>query len=301
MTKFLIAIGALLLLVAGFFAFNKYIYNEKQAVTGADPKNAEYVIEGERVLLVDGELTQDAAPGSSSKITTRYFGNGVSVDLNADGVSDEVFLMTRNTGGTGTFFYVVGAVKTDRGYVGSEAIFVGDRIAPQSTNLDANGNVVVNYADRAPEENFSVVPSVGKSLVLKFDPVAMQFGEVVQNFEGEADPSVMKLDMKKWEWVSALFEDGRTIMPKKAGAFTLSFENGNRFSASTDCNGVGGEYAAKDGIIAFEKMMSTLMFCEGSQEVEFSELLTNTSGYSFSSKGELLLHLKFDSGTVTFR
>ena len=48
-------------------------------------------------------------------------------------------------------------------------------------------------------------------------------------------------------------------------------------------------------------MMSTLMFCEGSQEEEFTHILTNTSGYLFTSRGELILELKFDSGTVTFR
>lgn len=302
MQKTLIGLGVLVVvLVIGFFALNSFIYNEKQATVGKDEKNTEYIIAGKRIQLVDGVYEEEAAPGSASKISTQYFGNGLTTDLNADGKDDQVFLLTQDTGGSGTFFYVVGAVKLDRGYVGSEALFIGDRIAPQSTNLDANGNVVINYADRAPGEDFSVSPSVGKSLVLKFDPVAMQFGEVVQNFEGEANPDVMTLDMKKWQWVSALYEDGRTITPKKPDAFTLTFTKDGRFSASTDCNGVGGEYTTKDDVIAFDKMMSTLMFCEGSQEAEFSELLTNTTGYSFSSKGELLLHLKFDSGTVVFK
>jgi heat shock protein HslJ len=111
----------------------------------------------------------------------------------------------------------------------------------------------------------------------------------------------MTLDMKKWEWMSAQFGDGRTVTPQKKGAFTLTFGPDNRFSASTDCNGVGGEYTAKDGAIAFEKMMSTLMYCENSQEAVFSEMLTSTTGFHFTSKGELILSLTFDSGTVTFK
>jgi heat shock protein HslJ len=302
MQKTLIGLGILIaLLVVGFFVLNSYIYTEKQATAGKDEKNAEYIIAGNRVQLVDGVSEVEAAPGSASKVSTKYFGNGLVTDLNSDGKDDQVFLMTQEQGGSGTFYYVVAAIQTEKGYVGSEALLLGDRIAPQQTRLTDENLIEVTFADRKTGEHFGVPPSVGKSLVLKFDPVAMQFGEVAQNFEGEADPSVMTLDMKKWEWVSAQFEDGRTVVPAKAGAFTLSFGPGNRFSASTDCNGVGGEYTAKDGTIAFEKMMSTLMFCENSQEAVFSEMLTNTTGYHFSSKGELILSLKFDSGTVTFK
>jgi len=45
---------------------------------------------------------------------------------------------------------------------------------------------VVNYAVRAPGEPMTARPSVGKSVWLKLDPQTMQFGEVVQNFEGES-------------------------------------------------------------------------------------------------------------------
>lgn len=122
-----------------------------------------------------------------------------------------------------------------------------------------------------------------------------------ENMEGEADPSRMTLGMTKWNWISAQYNDGRKIVPKKQGSFTLSFKDDGTFSASTDCNGVGGEYVEKNGAITLSRMMSTLMYCEGSQEAEFSKLLQDTSGYHFTSRGELILDLKFDSGTVVFR
>ena len=74
------------------------------------------------------------------------------------------------------------------GLVGSQGVLLGDRIAPQTTELRADGVVVVSYADRAPGESFATPPSVGKSIWLKLDPATLQFGEVVQDFEGEADP-----------------------------------------------------------------------------------------------------------------
>jgi hypothetical protein len=116
----------------------------------------------------------------------RYFGNEAKGDLNSDGIPDRVFLLTQETDGSGTFFYLVGAIQTPATtYNGTHAVLIGDRIAPQTTEF-RDGLVVVDYADRAPGEPFTTPPSIGKSLYLKYDPERMDFGEVVQDFEGES-------------------------------------------------------------------------------------------------------------------
>lgn len=291
----------LVVLVGGFFVLNTYIYNEKQAVTGFDHKNAEYIIDGQRVKLVDGIAETEAAPGSATKVVTKYFGNEVQRDLNGDGKEDMVFILTQEPGGSGTFFYVVAAVSSETGYVGSQAVLLGDRIAPQTTEFGNNDIVIVNYADRNPGEDFSVQPSLGKSIHLKLDPAALQFGEVAQDFEGEADPSRMTLSMKTWKWISALYNDEREVKPAKADAFTLTFGADGKFTATTDCNQMGGSYTTDAEKIEFKDIFSTKMFCEGSQETVFAELLTNSTSYHFTSKGELILDQKFDSGSVVFR
>lgn len=120
------------------------------------------------------------------------------------------------------------------------------------------------------------------------------------SFEGEADPNVMKLDMKTWNWESALYSDGKKIVPVKK-VFSLTFKNDGAFGAKTDCNSAGGKYTVKENLLTFSDIFSTEMACENSQEADFIKLLTNTSSYHFTGKGELILDLKFDSGTVTFR
>lgn len=287
---------------AAFFALNSYIYKEKQGAGNAmEYKNATYVIEGKPVTLVDGKAEMEAAPGSASKIVTQYFGNEVVTDLNADGRDDVVFVLTQSTGGSGTFYYAVAALNTETGYQGSQALLLGDRIAPQASNKKDNGIVVIAYADRAPGEDFSTAPSVGKSIALKLDAETMQFGEVVQNFEGEADPKKMSLAMKTWVWEKAEYNDGRTIVPKQAGKFTITFGADGKFSAKTDCNSMGGSYTSSGDTLTFGPIAMTKMFCEGSQESEFAQMLENTSHYLFTSKGELVMNLKFDSGSVTFK
>ncbi len=140
--------------------------------TGQDPKNATYIINGKPVTLVNGAAEQEAAPGSAEKIVTRYFGNAVEVDLNSDGKLDSGFLLTQTTGGSGTFFYVAAAIQNSDGtYQGTNVIFLGDRIAPQSTNVDPNNpaQFIVNYADRATGEPMSAQPTQGVSRTFKVD------------------------------------------------------------------------------------------------------------------------------------
>ncbi len=161
MNKTLVGIiVAVVVLVGGFFALNSYIYNEKQADVAADYKSAEYVIEGKRVKLGTGG--------------TQYFGNEVRKDLNGDGREDIIFLLTQNSGGSGTFFYVVAALNEGNGYVGTNAVFLGDRIAPQTTESGAGDSIIVNFADRKLDEPMTARPSVGKSMWLKIKDNTLQ-------------------------------------------------------------------------------------------------------------------------------
>ncbi len=275
---------------------------------GLDEKNAAYGIENVDVVLVDGVSRVPAAPGSASMVTTKYFGNEVRTDLNGDGRQDVVFLLTQEGGGSGVFYYVAFALNTENGYVGGRTVLIGDRIAPQTTELGPNGTIVVNYADRKPGESFATRPSVGKTLRLKFDQESGGvFGVVANDFEGEADTAKMNLFTNpSWKWIETRYADGRVVAPKRSGAFALSFDAAHgRFSAKTDCNQVGGNYLPEasgvPGVMTFENMMSTQMYCEGSQEADFVKMLGDVSRYHFTSRGELVLQLRFGAGEMTFR
>jgi hypothetical protein len=135
-------------------------------VNEADYKNISYIIDGQSVTLVNGHAEAEAVPGSASKTITQYFGNEAVGDLNADGLADTAFLLTQNGGGSGTFYYVVVALKTKDGYIGSNAVLLGDRIAPQATEI-RDGVLTVNYADRKKDEPMTATPSVGVSKHLK--------------------------------------------------------------------------------------------------------------------------------------
>lgn len=181
----------IIILVGGYFVLiPQNSVRDQKTTKPSDHKNAEYLIDGQRIRLENGIAKTAAAPDSATKTTTRYFGNELATDLDGDGRTDVVFLLTQERGGSGVFYYAVAALDTGSGYVGSDGYFLGDRIAPQTTNVSQNPRhkqvIVVNYADRMPNEPMTARPSVGKSVYLKIDPKTMRWGIVVPDFEGES-------------------------------------------------------------------------------------------------------------------
>ncbi len=61
------------------------IFTPMLVLTGTDPQNATYLVDGDAITLANGVSEVEAVPGSSMKKVTRYFGNAVEIDLNGDG------------------------------------------------------------------------------------------------------------------------------------------------------------------------------------------------------------------------
>lgn len=130
-------------------------------------KNATYLIEGKEITLQNGTAVIDIAPESASKETIRYFGNEVRGDFDGNTTEDIAFLITSDNGGSGTFFYLAVALQSPgKLYSGINTVFLGDRIAPQTTELK-NSEIVVNYADRAPRDPMTAKPHIGVSRYFK--------------------------------------------------------------------------------------------------------------------------------------
>jgi len=146
------------------------IVQEDAPITKREPvlvrlaKNASYDIDGETVALVNG-VSHAENPLSVGVMPTRYFGNEAMGDFNNDGKEDVVMVLLQQGNGSGAFFYAAALVSDENGYHGTNAVFIGDRIAPQSTDI-RDGKANVNYADRGPKEPMATPPSIGKTLTL---------------------------------------------------------------------------------------------------------------------------------------
>lgn len=135
-------------IVVFFSALLSLFLNKDEKIISNDFKIIEYYIDNKEVKIDGKNIT--------------YFGNELKKDFNKDGLEDVAFLIVNNSEGSGTFYYLVAAINTKNGYIGTNAMFLGDRIAPQNINY-INNEIVVNYADRKIDEPFTTKPSVGVS------------------------------------------------------------------------------------------------------------------------------------------
>jgi hypothetical protein len=162
----IIVIGAIVILYT--MRDNSPIDNAEKTTTGENsnfqpnPSNATFLIDGESITLSAGRNERIVAPGSVMTEETVALDKFAYGDINLDGKSDTVLLLARYGGGSGIFIYAAAFVSGPVTYRGSNAIFIGDRIDPQSISIN-NGVVTVNYLDRGPQEAFSTEPTIPAS------------------------------------------------------------------------------------------------------------------------------------------
>lgn len=289
----------LLIVTLGLISIIAYAYqsSQKRAVlpittSPQTVKNLSYIIDGTTYTLIDGK---------NAAGTVQLFGEPVYGDLNGDGDStDAAVLLTYNPGGSGTFYYATLALKTNGEYRVTNTLLLGNRIAPQTVEIH-EGRAVFNYAERKATDPMTTPPSLGKSLWIHYDTKTGEIGELAQGFEGEANPLMMNLTMKKWNWVKTSMNNDTTLIPKKENVFTLLFSQDGKVAIGTDCNRVSGIYTDKSPKLTFSNLIMTKMFCEGSDEDAFVKALENITSYHFTSKGELILEIAMDSGIMVFK
>lgn len=159
---------ALIVIVAGLgFYFlsqnSEPVENTPTQTTNFQPdaSSATFTIEGETITLSHG--IRGSEEGEIS-----ILGEKATGDLNNDGKTDTALLLADTSVGSGVFIYIAAYVSGPVSYKGTGAIFIGDRISPESISIN-NGVVTLEYLDRKPDEPFSSEPtvSVTKQFVFK--------------------------------------------------------------------------------------------------------------------------------------
>jgi hypothetical protein len=189
-----------------------------------------YILVGSLIVLALGVLgflaygpsnrnTTNTTTATSSEPITRYFGNRIDVDLNGDGQKDAAFIVTQTGAGSGTFYYLAHTL-------GGEAVFLGDRIAPQTTEW-RNGQVVVNYADRRLDEPMTAKPSVGVTRYFKAE------GNTLVEVKKAATPTQGAVD-------STLLTTGEKCA-RRGGTWSAEFKECTGVDKAA-CTAIGGTF-----------------------------------------------------------
>ncbi len=101
-------------------------------------------------------------------------------------------------------------------------------------------------------------------------------------------PKTSDIVGQTWVWEKNIIGGDGVVPVTKPGKFSITFGKDGRVSGTTDCNGFGGEYTiGSDGIISFGPFMSTLMYCEGSQETDFTSSLAQATRMTMDADGNL--------------
>jgi len=165
LTGLLLASAAALILL---FVVMRSAIQQSSVAAPAEVKNITVTLDGDTVTLNDGVAEKPAAPGSAAQNTVRIVGEPVMGDATGDGRADAALLLENDPGGSGTFYYAVLAVDDDGSYRATNAVSLGDRIAPRGVEF-TDGRFVYRYLERRPGEPLAVTPSVEKRTEITVD------------------------------------------------------------------------------------------------------------------------------------
>lgn len=133
--------------------------NEEQTSFQPDPANASFTFDDGPVTLSNGSGEKSSYENSGFFETVELLKEKAVGDLNADGKSDTVVLLARSGGGSGVFIYIAAFVSGPVSYRGTDALFIGDRVSPESVSI-ANSIATLKYLDRKTNEPFAAEPAV---------------------------------------------------------------------------------------------------------------------------------------------
>ncbi len=167
MKKFLPVVWVVALVLALFGLRTFYVAEEGGGVMGSTDieRSLTYTIEDIPITLQNGVATSKmiAGVGESRKsfsITTQYIKTDAVGDLNGDGMTDKAVILLVAGEENKQLYYLAVARNTSEGYVGTNAIFLGDRIEYHKAEI-RGGEIVVHVRDRDSGESIAARPSMG--------------------------------------------------------------------------------------------------------------------------------------------
>jgi heat shock protein HslJ len=104
---------------------------------------------------------------------------------------------------------------------------------------------------------------------------------------------------RQWVWMYTDHMDGSRIEAPSGGAFVLSFSSDGRYTSTTDCNNIAGDFVIDGEVLSLGAALSTKMFCEGSLENVYTNDLLLTNSYVLEGT-TLRLNLNRDYGVMYF-
>lgn len=252
------------------------------------PTKGIFMIEGKEVRLKRGVSKVPQGMNSATLIITRYTGINAKGDINNDGKDDIAVILTYQPGGSGTFYYASVIYSVKDGYRSTNTFFIGDRINVSSIEI-IDGGTKITYLDRGKGESMTTTPTLIQSKNLEFKTGILS--EVKEK---------VTITGRVWTWQKTIMNNDELISPEEKEAFSLLFDPEGRITITTDCNNYSGSFKIDGNRVSLGKLMSTKKYCEGSQENVFIRSLTEADTFFINEMNQLVMMIKFDSGSMIF-
>ncbi|MBN1317425.1 MAG: META domain-containing protein, partial [Anaerolineales bacterium] len=275
-------------------------------------KNASYQLEEiGQVQLIDGGYENQY--GDSAAMVDRAGLLGAALgQLNDDDLNDAAVILWHNSGGSGTFIYLI-ALYNDVGEPRQVASkLLGDRVQVESLTIQSR-QIVLQAITHGPDDPLCC-PSQQVTWIYAFENDRLtQIHEIFASTstpgntpEPEPTPIPAKtptpepttavekgvdtLDGTQWALVSYRNQNGELVDVPDGVSATAAFEAG-QVNGKAGCNSYFGSYRAGDGRVEFGVLGQTEMYCmepEGVMELEMAFLQALSQAASYTIQDDVL-------------
>lgn len=249
--------------------------------------------------LVNGEYSEEAAPGSATKTVVKLTKHTADGELNGQQVT-AVILVT-DPGGSGTFYDLHLMVNQEGKPVNVASASLGDRVEIFGVII-ANNEIQVDMKVHGPDDPMCCpTQDTVKYFAWQDDKLVETRSEVAESKTegGSADGSSIVNIV--WEWQSFKDQSGQndiTVTDPLSYRLQLLPDSTYRFKA--DCNVGSGGYTLDGGSLTFQPGPVTLAMC-GPQSLsdQYLSLLGQVATY-VQEGDKLVLNLMADGGNMHF-
>lgn len=271
----------------------------RQTLTAADLANAGYRLEGLGEFRLDkGEFVRQDGEGETQryKVTLERVAFG---DLDHDGLGDAAVILAWQSGGSGTFRYLVAMKNTGIAPRQLDSVLLGDRV--RSTALSIAGEKVVLETLSSGPHDPACCPSlpVRHAYRLREGKWAKSADTSAESKAGSDLNAIITGIVWKWE----RYEDTTSlhhVVIDDPNKYTLIFLQDGNYRVKADCNLMQGRYTLEGRNIKIVPGPATLAECgPESRYLEYLKDLTSAVHFGLRD-GKLVLNLVMGGEILVF-
>jgi heat shock protein HslJ len=266
-----------------------------QGLTAHDIANAGYQIDSLGEFRLDnGEFNRQYGDGATQrhKVVLDKFSLG---DLDHDGVSDAAVILAWQSGGSGTFRYLIAMRNAGNELRQTDSVPLGDRVRIGSLSI-AGGEVRLEVLTRGPSDPACRPSQRIKQLYRLRDGKWVQSTNPAVTIDSSAEITGIVWKLKRFEDNSKLND----VAVDDSDQYTLTLLPDGTYRAKADCNRMQGQYTREGDRLKLMPGAATLAECgPGSHYAAFLRHLTETASFILRDNA-FVLNMRMDGGNLVF-